>query len=130
MACTLAVLGDDVPFAYVAAALGSSPHDAMRELQPLSAAGIVSTATDRVRFSHDTIREAIAASMGSVERQLRHRQIAERLTAVAEGPYGVMVCARHLLAAGPAADPARVATWAAAAGQICLESTLWTDATT
>jgi diguanylate cyclase (GGDEF)-like protein len=125
---TAAAVGTEFTVGVVAAVEGrAEPHvaaamaEAVRErlVEARSPAGAF-------RFRHDRVRQALLADLTVVAGQDRHRRIAE-VMAAQPAPAGftdaghAIAVARHLLLAGPAADPAGVARACVEAGRLAME---------
>ena len=100
LAQALAVLGDGCELRHAAAIAGVEMAAAARLAEELAAADVLA-AGDPPRFVHPVIRDALAASLGSGERDRAHRRAARLLHADGAPPGRV---AAHLAGVRPAGD--------------------------
>jgi DNA-binding CsgD family transcriptional regulator len=100
LAQALAVLGDGCELRHAAAIAGVEMAAAARLAEDLAAADVLA-AGDPPRFVHPVIRDALAASLGSDERDRAHRRAARLLHADGAQPGRV---AAHLAGVRPAGD--------------------------
>jgi DNA-binding CsgD family transcriptional regulator len=100
LAQALAVLGDGCELRHAAALAGVDMAAAVRLAEGLAGAEVLG-AGDPPRFVHPVIRDALAASLGSGERDRAHRRAARLLHADGAPPGRV---AAHLAGVRPAGD--------------------------
>ncbi len=114
----VAVLGIDVGFEVVAAAVQASEDQLLESLRSLVILGIlVESGPDRFSFRHDLVREAVADSLFTRERRRIHAAVHDAL--LASGSDDVVALITHATGAGrtkQAADVAREAAFAALEG--------------
>jgi len=114
----VAVLGVDVDFELVAAAVDSSEDELLASLRSLVDLGIlVESGPDRFGFRHDLVREAVADSLFTRESRRIHAAVHDAL--LASGSEDVVALVAHATGAGrtkQAADAARDGAHVALAG--------------
>ncbi len=117
----LALIGQPLPLDRLAGHLDQPrPLVAERVERAVRAALLCADPLDpsRYDFVHDIYREAVLRDLPAADRQRSHLEIALELGAdsdIARGSAAEL--ARHLLAAGKLADPARVSLWCQRAGR-------------
>ena len=113
----VAVLGVDVDFELVAAAVNSSDDQLLTNLRSLVDLGIlIESGPDRFGFRHDLVREAVADSLFTREHRRVHAAVHDAL--LASGSQDVVALVAHATGAGrtkQAADAARDGAHAALA---------------
>jgi hypothetical protein len=101
------VLGRDASHADVALLTGVTLAEVEAAAREGQLAGVLSTAgSEALSFSHVLLRDSLYEALAPSRRALLHARAADAIEAQ-EGPPALV--ARHLLAAGEAADPGRVA---------------------
>ncbi len=107
------IMGRDIDLALLAICTGTSVQTGLDQLEPAEALGLVTLpTTDRFsyRFTHDLVRESIAASIPPRQVIRLHLRIADALELSDPGGRSTPErLAHHLRAAGPLAEPARTA---------------------
>ncbi len=125
-----AVLGD--PFTVAAlSAVGQMAEDVLLAiLEEADAQGLLVTDGASFRFAHPLIRQVLYGELPVPARQRQHAQIAEALISRGGAATGdsVLELARHLIAAGPSAEPATVLVYAQTAGDRAFAGASWRDA--
>ncbi|MEV4114119.1 AAA family ATPase [Nonomuraea sp. NPDC049695] len=108
-----ALIGRDVGLGLLASAAGLDVPTCLDRLEPLEALGLLGPAPDDpylLRFPHDLVRESVAGTTPRRRTPRLHLRIADALERVdPQGESGPERLSYHLLAAGPLADPARIA---------------------
>ncbi|MEI8412372.1 MULTISPECIES: BTAD domain-containing putative transcriptional regulator [unclassified Kribbella] len=97
---TAAVIGREFDLAVLAAAAGRNEDEALDQLDPALAAGVIAEGdrVERFRFAHALVRDVVYSGLPAARRARRHAAIAT----VVEGTAAPSETARHWLAAGPA----------------------------
>lgn len=119
-----ASIGSRVDVALLADAAGREIDGTLESLEVATAAGVIESDPDDpfgFSFTHDLIREAIVAGIGSVRSRRIHLAVADALDRTGS-PNRITRVARHLWAAGPLADRARTSAALLAAGQLNLRT--------
>lgn len=100
-----AVLGGRFPVAELVALTGRSTSELLPTVEELDRAGLVTGDGDRLRFSHDLVREAVYEALPIPVRLSSHEDAARRLGAAGASP---VVVAEHLLRAVQEGDASAV----------------------
>jgi DNA-binding CsgD family transcriptional regulator len=119
-----AVIGREFDLGVLAAALGEEIEKCVAWIEDAKAAGLVERAPDarRHRFVHALTRDAIAASLPSIDMVGLHRAVATALEATAVDPSEhVGAIAAHWRALAPYGDAATAQRWTLRAAQDALE---------
>ncbi|MGJ6121288.1 BTAD domain-containing putative transcriptional regulator [Mycolicibacterium sp. Y3] len=115
-----ALLGRGVGIGLLAAVAGVDIPDCLARLEPLRALGLLESAPDdphSFRYTHDLVRESVAASTPPGRATMLHLRIADALEdSDADDETIAERLAYHLWSAGPLADAARTAEALARAG--------------
>nr|WP_084698905.1 BREX system ATP-binding domain-containing protein [Actinoplanes globisporus] len=116
-----ALIGGDVDLRLLSRATGVDAADCLVRLEPLHALGLLETSPDdpsTVRFAHDLVRESISETTTRTRAVRLHLRVADALDHLHAGDEAVAErLAYHLWAAGPLADPARIAEALVCAGR-------------
>jgi tetratricopeptide (TPR) repeat protein len=116
-----ALIGRQVGLRLLAAARELDVRACLGLLEPLGSLGLVEPVPDdpyTFRFSHDLVREAVAAGLPVSRTAALHLRIADALErGGGAGEWVAEQLAYHLWASGPLADPVRTATALVRAGR-------------
>jgi DNA-binding SARP family transcriptional activator len=108
---TAALLGPDIELALLTSATGVGMQTCLDHLGRLHALGLVEPVTGdpySFRFTHDLLRESVAATTSLARAPDLHLRLAEAIEATASDDSAMVErLAHHLWSAGPLADPAR-----------------------
>lgn len=101
---TAAVIGRQFDLPLLAAASGRAEEEALDQLDPALAAGVIAETetVDRFRFAHALIRDVVYEAIPGSRRARRHVAVANALSADPDSGQRRSELARHWLAAGPA----------------------------
>ena len=119
-----ALIGSRVDLVLLADADGAEVDATLEALEPAIETGVIAAGADDpfgFAFTHDLIREAIVAGIGSVRARRIHLAIADALDSSGVPNRSPRV-ARHLWAAGPLADRTRTAHALLNAGRLALRT--------
>ena len=127
-----AVVGEDFGLREVAAACDQRDDVVAESLDAAVRAGLIdeSQLPGQYRFAHALIRGALLAELTATRRALLHRRIAEVLEALpeAEREPRLPELVRHLLDAGPLAEPGKAAALALRAAELATARLAYEDA--
>ena len=125
-----AVLGDPFTLELLRAATGGESRALLSVLDEAAVQGLVVGDGATYHFAHPLIRQVLYSQGAPAMRQHDHAEIADALIhATGEaGNRPVAAIAHHLIAAGPAADPATVLAYARQAGDQAFAGASWRDA--
>lgn len=129
-----AVLGSAVDPPALAAAAGWEVAEVLDALDEAAAAGILTTARDAraggtgSRFGHDLIREAARLEVGTAQRLILHRRMAEHLIGRVDAADRTSEVAFHLLESLPAGDAGLAVAWAERAAEQAMAQLAWEEA--
>ena len=125
--CTAAVLGFDVDVPALSALTGHPVEEVLTAVDEASAAGVL-TAADGWRFTHDLVREAARAELGSARRVQVHLGMARFLETRADVQGRLPELAFHWLESLPVGDTAWAVRWAERAAEQAMAQLAWEDA--
>ena len=130
---TLALLGDRVELALLAAVVGLPIADVLLGLGEAEEGGLATVVGERAQFDHDLARRAVMAVLTGGERQVRHARIAESLrrhttTNSDVTDEHIELIATQFENAGVLTDTPSITEWSARAGEVAARSTLWPEA--
>ncbi|WP_238005922.1 BTAD domain-containing putative transcriptional regulator [Dactylosporangium sp. AC04546] len=108
-----ALIGRDVDLRLLSRATGVAVADCLRRLEPLHTLGLLETGPQdpsTLRFAHDLVRESVSETATQQQVTQLHLRVADALEHIHAGDEDVAErLAYHLWAAGPLAEPVRVA---------------------
>jgi tetratricopeptide (TPR) repeat protein len=88
LVATAAVIGRDVPYAWLEQASGLGEDDAVAGLEELVRRRIIHAVGERFEFTHDRIRDVAYTSPLAPRRKLLHRRVAEALQRLGDDDLG------------------------------------------
>lgn len=110
-----AVLGTSFDVAQLAAFVGRSPQQVVRQLDPARSSGVVGERGGELAFRHDVVREAVYEDLPTPARRALHAAAAASL---AEAGHPAEVVAPHLLRASLTADTSTIGQLRRTASQL------------